>query len=168
MFSDPLMSLMGMLLLCFMGMLVMFLFVMRSLAAQTSEMQEAFEQQQGTLADIERQLMDVKFSLRQKTGEEGGQGSAADAGQMQLPLMQQGPDLMSMLDSMSKDNPGKPLFFSGMPGNDSPAPRKKEDEDDSRLFEEELLSDLEFAAEQRSRGNRNRGLGGNGGSLIMK
>ena len=48
MFNDSLISLMIMLLLCFMGMLVMFLFVIRSLSVQTASLREGFARQQST------------------------------------------------------------------------------------------------------------------------
>ena len=45
-FDDALVSLMVMLLLSFAGMLVMFLFVVRSLASQTAALREWFRRQQ--------------------------------------------------------------------------------------------------------------------------
>jgi hypothetical protein len=64
MFDDPQISLMIMLLLCFLGMLVMFLFVIRSLSSQAATLREGFNRQQSTLADMEQQLMDMNFALR--------------------------------------------------------------------------------------------------------
>jgi hypothetical protein len=64
-FDDALVSLMVMLLLSFAGMLVMFLFVIRSQASQTAALREWFRQQQSALADVEQQLMNIHFTLRQ-------------------------------------------------------------------------------------------------------
>ena len=64
MLNDSLISLMIMLLLCFMGMLVMFLFVIRSQSTQAAVLREGFTRQQSTLADLEQQLMDMNFALR--------------------------------------------------------------------------------------------------------
>lgn len=71
MFNDSLISLMVMLLLCFMGMLVMFLFVIRSLSVQTAALREGFTRQQSTLADLEQQIMDMNFALRRMQRDSG-------------------------------------------------------------------------------------------------
>ena len=68
MFSDPLVALMVMLLLCFIGMLVMFLFVIRSLSTQNLLLREGFRRHENILADLEKQFLDMSFSLRQGTG----------------------------------------------------------------------------------------------------
>ncbi|MDR2076268.1 MAG: hypothetical protein LBP61_04970 [Desulfovibrio sp.] len=65
MFDDALVSLMVMLLLSFAGMLVMFLFVIRSQSSQTAALREWFRQHHTALADVEQQLMDIHFLLRQ-------------------------------------------------------------------------------------------------------
>ena len=65
MFDNAMVSLMFMLMLCFVGMLVMFLFVIRSLTAHTAAVREYQRQQQTALADLERMVMDISFSLRQ-------------------------------------------------------------------------------------------------------
>ena len=61
MFQDPFTTGMVMLLLCFMGILLMFLYFIRSLSSQAAEMRESFRKQQLSLADIERQLDGYKF-----------------------------------------------------------------------------------------------------------
>lgn len=71
MFNDSLISLMIMLLLCFMGMLVMFLFVIRSLSVQTAVLREGFTRQQSALADLEQQIMDMNFALRKMPRDSG-------------------------------------------------------------------------------------------------
>lgn len=65
MFDNTMISLMFMVMLCFVGMLVMFLFVIRSLTAHASTVREYQRQQQTALADLERMIMDISFSLRQ-------------------------------------------------------------------------------------------------------
>jgi hypothetical protein len=64
-FDDALVSLMVMLLLSFAGMLVMFLFVIRSQSSQTAALREWFRQHHAILADVEQQLMNIHFTLRQ-------------------------------------------------------------------------------------------------------
>lgn len=64
MFSDPMVAVMAMLILCFTGMLVMFIFVVRSLSSHAEEMREAFRKQQMFLADLEKQFMDMSFAMR--------------------------------------------------------------------------------------------------------
>jgi hypothetical protein len=64
-FDDAMVSLMVMLLLSFAGMLVMFLFVIRSQSSQTAALREWFRQHQAILAEVEQQLMNIHFTLRQ-------------------------------------------------------------------------------------------------------
>ncbi len=64
MFENQFSSLMLMQLLCFSGMLVMFLFVIRALSNQNTLLRESARQQQNALADMERQLMDISFMVR--------------------------------------------------------------------------------------------------------
>ena len=64
MFENATVSLMFMVLLGFVGMFVMFLFILRALSQQTTLMKELFKQQQATLADVDRQLMDIHYLMR--------------------------------------------------------------------------------------------------------
>ena len=64
MFADSMITLMIMLLLCFIGMLVMFLFVIRSNTVIETSLKEMTRQTQAHLADIERQLMEINYSNR--------------------------------------------------------------------------------------------------------
>ena len=84
MFNDSLISLMIMLLLCFMGMLVMFLFVIRSLSVQTASLREGFARQQSTLADLEQQIMDMNFALRRMQKNSGFEGVPEGAGALNV------------------------------------------------------------------------------------
>jgi hypothetical protein len=54
-----------MLLLSFAGMLVMFIFVIRSQSSQTAVLREWFRQQKTILTDVEQQMMNIHFTLRQ-------------------------------------------------------------------------------------------------------
>ena len=64
MFADSMITLMVMLLLCFIGMLVMFLFVIRSNTIIETSLKEMTRQTQAHLADIERQLMEINYTNR--------------------------------------------------------------------------------------------------------
>ena len=64
MFEDSMVTLMVMLLLCFVGMLVMFLFVIRSNTVLDASIKESTRQMQAHLADIERQLMEINYTSR--------------------------------------------------------------------------------------------------------
>ena len=64
MFEDSMITLMVMLLLCFVGMLIMFLFVIRSNTAIEASLKEMTRQVQAHLADIERQLMEINYANR--------------------------------------------------------------------------------------------------------
>ena len=70
MFSDPATAVMAMIMLCFGGMIVMFVFLIRSNAANSDELREALRKQQMLLADLERQLMETSFALRRLSGAE--------------------------------------------------------------------------------------------------
>ncbi len=81
MFSDPMVSLMFMLLLCFVGMLVMFLFVIRTITAQANALRDGFAGQQKILDDVEQRLMEATFALRAlqaQTGREEPAGTALE------------------------------------------------------------------------------------------
>ena len=64
MFQDHSTAVITMLFLYFAGMLVMFVFIIRSLASQGEERRESFRKQQLMLGDLERHLIDMKVMLR--------------------------------------------------------------------------------------------------------
>ena len=64
MFQDPSTAVITMLFLYFAGMLVMFVFIIRSLASQGEERRASFRKQQLMLGDLERHLIDMKVMLR--------------------------------------------------------------------------------------------------------
>jgi hypothetical protein len=92
---------MAMLLLCFVGMMVMFIFVIRSLASQSDESREAFRKQHLFLADLERQIMDLRIAVNARLSleEEEGEGSEDDA---PLSLLTKDDPLLAMLDAASQ------------------------------------------------------------------
>ena len=100
MFHDSMVALMVMLLLCFFGMLVMFLFVIRSHSVMTATLKEGQRQQQLALSDIERQLMDISFQFR----EGRGKGTTVPP-----------EDLASLLENIGKANFAAPM------GNGAPS-----------------------------------------------
>ncbi len=158
MFQDPLTTVMAMLLLCFIGILVMFLFFIRSLSSQAGEMREAFRKQQLSLADIERQLMDMSFGLRKL---QGGGGDPADSGASvssgQTRMAQSGEnltsmrqeDLMSLLEVASQKK-GDPLRFDDQllppPANSRPLREEYDPANDPHLFEDSLLPEVAFGS----------------------
>ena len=156
MFQDPLTAVMAMLLLCFMGILVMFLFLIRSLASQAAEMREAFRKQQMSLADIERQLMDLSFALRKRQGgETGAEPGQAEQGGDSLTSMGQA-DLMSLLKAASQQKGGT-LRFDDQLVPPTPASRPIAEEydpsTDPHLFEDSLLPEADYTS-YRSRAGR--------------
>ena len=64
MFQDTSTAVITMLFLYFAGMLVMFVFIIRSLASQGEERRASFRKQQLMLGDLERHLIDMKVMLR--------------------------------------------------------------------------------------------------------
>lgn len=111
MFQDPITALMAMLFLCFGGILLMFVFVIRSLAAQAESRKEDVRRQQLMLADIERQLMDMKGALRRHASaaekeeqkeEHFEPGEAYSSSDALLPILQGEDPLVSMLETASR------------------------------------------------------------------
>ncbi|MDL2207748.1 hypothetical protein LJB82_03390 [Desulfovibrio sp. OttesenSCG-928-M16] len=101
MFSDPLTAAMTMQLLCFFGMVVIFVFVMRSLSSLGAEMREAFRKQQMFLSDLERQIQDLNFAVKRLQGEEiEGQG---------IPAVPENDDLLSLLENAARNASSLPL-----------------------------------------------------------
>ena len=149
MFQDPLTTVMAMLLLCFMGVLVMFLFFVRSLSSQAAETRESFRKQQLSLADIERQLMDLSFALRKLQGGDAAPSEAAAAGTAgNLTSMRQ-EDLMSLLETASQRK-GASLRFDDQllppPAASRPIAEEYDPAKDPHLFEESLLPDPAYGS----------------------
>ena len=181
MFQDPLTTVMAMLLLCFMGILVMFLFFIRSLSSQAAEMRESFRKQQLSLADIERQLMDMSFAQRKAQGSaaetiepglpapSGPAGAVRDSGN--LTSMRQ-EDLMSLLEAASQQK-GAPLRFDDQllppPASSRPIAEEYDPATDPHLFEDSLLPDAAFGS-YRTRADKARAgaPGKRGSSLSIK
>lgn len=184
MFQDPLTTVMAMLLLCFMGILVMFLFFIRSLSAQAAEMREAFRKQQLSLADIERQLMDMSFTQRKLQGGGGdtdpaGAASSSFSAQAKggqsdadnLTSMRQ-EDLMSLLE-VAGQRKGAPLRFDDQllpsPAGARSGVEEYDPATDPHLFEDSLLPDPSLGA-YRSRIDRTKAAVSNkrGSTLSIK
>lgn len=137
MFADPVVASMTMLLLCFFGMIVMFVFLARTLSNQSGEMREAFRKQQIFLADLERQFMEMSFTLRKMQGEEGAGGQiAGDA-----TLLGRKDDLLSMLDAAAATKGGLGDDLLPPPAVSRPLAEEYDPAKDPHLFEDPLLSD---------------------------
>ncbi len=147
MFQDPLTTVMAMLLLCFMGILVMFLFFVRSLSSQAAEMRESFRKQQLSLADIERQLMDLSFALRKLQGGDATPSEAAGTAGNLTSMRQE--DLMSLLETASQRK-GAPLRFDDHllppPVTSRPIAEEYDPAKDPHLFEDSLLPDPAYGS----------------------
>ena len=64
MFQDSLIAVMAMMLLCFSGMLLMFVFMVRAITALADAQKESFHRQQLYLAQLEQQCIDLKAMLQ--------------------------------------------------------------------------------------------------------
>lgn len=127
MFSDPATAIMTMIMLCFGGVILMFVFLLRTGAARSDELRELLRRQQMALADIERQIMETSFALRRLSGTEDSrtasvtQPSRTAAG---ANAVRSDEDLSSMLDAAAKSgkklelgsNPLPPLYAAPAPG----------------------------------------------------
>lgn len=112
MFSDPLVAVMAMLILCFSGILVMFIFLIRSLAGQRDEMRDSFRKQQMYMADLERQFLEMNFAFRKV---QSGDDPAPDLGGMKnssqdMPLLREEDALVSMLESAARPQNAAPPY----------------------------------------------------------
>ena len=66
MFADPLSNLMLIILLFFAGLLVMFIFILRSLELNAQNQEEISRQVAISLTDIERKVAELAFALKAK------------------------------------------------------------------------------------------------------
>ena len=101
MFSDPLVALMLMVMLCFIGMLVMFLFVIRATTNHSHGLRESERRVSLALSEIERQLLDLSYALRQReTGGKTGGSSSSDS----IPGLETDADLGALLANISSED----------------------------------------------------------------
>lgn len=148
MFSDPATAVMSMIMLCFGGMIVMFVFIIRANAAQSDELREAMRKQQMVLADLERQVMEMNFALRRLSGAEGGQaassarGSGLPAQSASRGLPRSDEELSSMLEVASRS--GKKLELGddllSPPSVSRPLAEEYDPASDPHLFEDSFSS----------------------------
>lgn len=134
MFSNPLVAALTVQLLFFMGMVVIFVFIIRTLSSMAEEMREAFRKQQMFLSDLERQCMEMSFAVRRlQDGEAAAQGAAPpQAGQ---------DDLLSMLDAAARNMAGKPLDDQLLPPTmPGPAIDEYDPAKDPHLFDDSAYS----------------------------
>lgn len=64
MFDDPFSTLMAMFFLCFIGMLIMFLFVIKSLSDVSASLRDVVRKQSLGFAELEQHLMEISFAKR--------------------------------------------------------------------------------------------------------
>lgn len=147
MFSDPMVAVMAMLILCFAGMLVMFIFTMRSLSSHAEEMRESFRKQQMFLADIEKQFMDLSFALRrvQEGGASPDSSARPVAGKASgLPIMREDDGLMNMLEAAARNtNDTERQRENGLlpsPSVSRPLAEEYDPAKDPHLFDDGILS----------------------------
>lgn len=143
MFSDPFVAVMAMLILCFFGILVMFVFVIRSLSSQAEEMRESFRKQQMFLADLESQFMEMSFTLRRLQEGAAPQEGNAGPGGGELPILRQDDELLSMLEAAAKKTqpgPGYDDHLLPPPAVARPLAEEYDPLTDPHLFEDSLLA----------------------------
>ncbi|MDR3175684.1 MAG: hypothetical protein LBU06_04040 [Desulfovibrio sp.] len=101
MFADSFVATMTVQVLFFVGLVVMFFSLSRSISAQREEMREAVRKQQLYLADIERQMMEINFVLRRLQGGEAEPVKAAGQGETGIPGLKSRDELLSILEKAS-------------------------------------------------------------------
>lgn len=145
MFSDPNVAVMAMIMLCFAGMIIMFIFVIRVFSSQGAEMREAFRKQQMYLSDLERQVQEISFALRSAVE---GEGSLKSVSSLASPpaetLPRSDQELMSMLDAATRNKPGQTLDLGDAllspPSVSRPLSEEYDPAKDPHLFEDSVLS----------------------------
>ena len=148
MFSDPLVAVMAMLILFFVGVAILFFSLARTLAALREDIRESMRKQHMYLSDMEQQLMQINFSLR--TLQEGGGAAQASHGQKhpgENPLLRQEDPLLSMLEATARKNAAAPGFEDQLLPHSSPsAPKARAGAEtyapanDPRLFADDFLT----------------------------
>ncbi len=155
MFEDSMVALMFMQFLSFAGILVMFLFIIRSLGAHTTALQEQNRQTQAALADLERQLMDATFQLKllTKPGTEKRPEAPFDGGTTDLRV------LLDAVNEQSSQRIARQVSVANIhidPQDDllnphAPSPKQPTSTVDVNLHDNSL-PDLQFAGSpQRTR-----------------
>lgn len=172
MFSDPVTAVMTMIMLCFGGMIIMFVFFVRSGAVYSEELREALRKQQMVLADLERQIMEMNFALRRLSGAEDSRtasvtrpsSSAAGAD-----VVRSDGELASMLDAATKS--GKKLELGSAPAPSPSASRSSAAEydpaSDPNLFEN-FFGVQEDRAQRDTKGRPGMAGGGANAPLSIK
>jgi hypothetical protein len=107
MFADPVSNLMLIVLLFFAGLLVMFVFILRSLEMAAQNQNEARRQLAVSLTDIERKVAELSFALRDKGLIEIEDGAAAPE-KAGPPVRQPPRDLTGLFDGFSGRTPEGP------------------------------------------------------------
>ena len=135
MFSDPLVAVMTMLILFFAGMVVMVLFLARTIASLREDVQESMRKQQMYLSDMEQQLLQINFTLRPpQGGGDAGKASAAQKPPGDIPLLRQEDPLLSMLEATARKKTASPEFEDQL----LPPPSKRKNAA-SLEFDDQLL-----------------------------
>jgi hypothetical protein len=156
MFSDPLVAVMAVLMLFFVGMVVMILFLARSIAALREDFHDSMRKQHMYLSDVEQQLMQISFALR--TLQEGGDAAKASPVQKPLgdtPLLRQEDPLLSMLEATARKKAASPGFEDQLlPPSSKGRPLMEEygPANDPNLFDDAFLSFPGKKADRLKRG----------------
>lgn len=100
MFDDPSVSVLAMIFLCFIGMVIMFICIVRAQAAQLAYLKETQQQQLAMLADVEKHIMDLSFSLRTYQASEASSPTPKDSSG--IPPVTSDAELSSLLADLSQ------------------------------------------------------------------
>jgi len=145
MFSDPLVAVMTMLMLFFVGVAILFFSLVRMLAALREDIHESMRKQHMYLSDMEQQLMQISFALRAL--QDGSDASKASHGQKhpgENPILRQEDPLLSMLEATARKNAATPGFEDQLlpppPPKGRPNMGDYDPAKDPRLFDDDFLS----------------------------
>jgi len=156
MFSDPLVAAMTMLMLFFIGMVIMFLSLARTIASLQEEFRESMRKQQMYLSDVEQQLMQISFTLR--TLQEGVDVVKTLPGKKPLgenPILRQDDPLLSMLEATARKNVAASSFEDQLLPPPSKGRSAVEDYDpanDPNFFDDAFLAHPGKKADRLKRG----------------
>lgn len=147
MFSNPLVALMVMLMLCFAGMLIMFLFVIRFLNTLAQTVREQNRRQQALLTDIENTVMEMNFSLQRLLEKPRGKGNSNSLSQQDAEV-----DLTELMETLSARKDETSKNGNSIASNEGQFPKLKFDTDvpaDSQPQSHDFVGELKIKTESQ-------------------
>ena len=157
MFSDPLLAIMTMLMLFFIGTMVLFFSLARTIASLREEFFESMRKQHMYLSDMEQHLMQIRFALnRLQDSADAGKASLGNKPLGENASLRQEDSLLSMLEATARKNTAAPGFEDQLLPPSSkgrPVAEKYDPANDPNFFDEAFASFPGKRADRLKRGD---------------